>query len=117
MVLNTLFSASGYRIAMKICKDCVGGGDMRINENSPRKWPNSHSQKLFLRIFGKWQNSILSRCSAITSTSKYTTLYIKMLSHTTSFKSLTVESITSSLQCITDTLKAARSEAATMSLF
>ena len=23
MVLNTLFSASGYRIAMKICKDCV----------------------------------------------------------------------------------------------
>ena len=36
-----------------------------------------------------------------------------MLSHTTFFKSLTVESITSSLQCITDTLKAARSEAAT----
>ena len=23
MVLNTLFAASGYRIAMKICKDCV----------------------------------------------------------------------------------------------
>ena len=23
MVLNTLFSASGYRIAIKICKDCV----------------------------------------------------------------------------------------------
>ena len=23
MVLNTLFPASGYRIAMKICKDCV----------------------------------------------------------------------------------------------
>ena len=53
-----------------------GGGDIRINENSPRKWPNSHSQKLFLRIFEKWQNSILSRCSAITRTSKYTTLYI-----------------------------------------
>ena len=49
-----------------------GGGDIRINENSPRKWPNSHSQKLFLRIFEKWQNSILSRCSAITSTSKNT---------------------------------------------
>ena len=27
-----------------------GGGDMRINENSPRKWPKTHSQKLFLRI-------------------------------------------------------------------
>ena len=48
---------------------------------------------------------------------KYTTHYIYMLSHTTSFKSLTVESVTSSLQCITDTLKAARSEATTMSLF
>ena len=23
VVLNTLFSASGYRIAIKICKDCV----------------------------------------------------------------------------------------------
>ena len=23
VVLNTLFAASGYRIAMKICKDCV----------------------------------------------------------------------------------------------
>ena len=23
---------------------------MRINENSPRKWPKTHSQKLFLRI-------------------------------------------------------------------
>ena len=23
VVLNTLFLASGYRIAMKICKDCV----------------------------------------------------------------------------------------------
>ena len=28
---------------------------MRIFENSSRKWPNSHSQKLFLRIFEKWQ--------------------------------------------------------------
>ena len=32
-------------------------------------------QKLFLRIFEKWQNSILSRYSAITSASKYTTHY------------------------------------------
>ena len=23
---------------------------MRINENSPRKWPKTHSQRLFLRI-------------------------------------------------------------------
>ena len=38
-----------------------GGGDMIIFENSPRKWPNSHSQKPFLRIFEKWQNSILFR--------------------------------------------------------
>ena len=29
----------------------IGGGTlMRINENSPRKWPKTHSQKLFLRI-------------------------------------------------------------------
>ena len=35
----------------------------------------------------------------------------------TIFESLTVESITSSLQCITATLKAAQSEAASMSLF
>ena len=48
---------------------------MRNFENSPRKWPNSHSQKLFLRIFEKWQNSILSRYFAITITSKYTTNY------------------------------------------
>ena len=53
----------------------VGGGDMSLFENYPRKWPNSHSQKLFLSLFEKWQNSILSRCSAITSTSKYTTHY------------------------------------------
>ena len=26
--------------------------------HSPRKLPNSHSQKLFLSIFEKWQNSI-----------------------------------------------------------
>ena len=39
---------------------------MSLFENSPRKWPNSHSQKLFLSIFEKWQNSILSICSAIT---------------------------------------------------
>ena len=24
---------------------------LRINENSPRKWPKTHSQKLFLRIW------------------------------------------------------------------
>ena len=41
---------------------------MSLFENSPPKWPNSHSQKLFLSLFEKWQNSILSRCSAITST-------------------------------------------------
>ena len=46
-----------------------GGGDMSLFENSPRKWSNSHYQKLFLSLFEKWQNSILSRCSAITSTS------------------------------------------------
>ena len=38
-----------------------GGGDMRINENSPPKWPNTHSQKLFLRINEnsprKWPNT------------------------------------------------------------
>ena len=28
-----------------------GGKDMRIFENSLRKWPKTHSQKLFLRIF------------------------------------------------------------------
>ena len=39
---------------------------MRIFENSPRKWPNSHSRKLFLNLFEEWQNSILSRYSAIT---------------------------------------------------
>ena len=52
-----------------------GGGGMRIFENLPQKWPTSHSQKLFLRIFEKLQNIILSRYSAITSTSKYTTHY------------------------------------------
>ena len=30
-----------------------GGGGGGGHENSPRKWPNSHSQKLFLRIFEK----------------------------------------------------------------
>ena len=83
---------------------------MSIFENSSQKWPNSHSKKLFLSVFEKWQNSILSRCSAITITSKYTTHY----TFKCSLKSLTVESITSSLQCITDTLEAAQSEAATM---
>ena len=33
---------------------------MSLFENSPRKWPNSHSQKLFLNPFMKWQNNILS---------------------------------------------------------
>ena len=36
-----------------------GGGDISIFENSPRKWPNSHLQKLFLSLFGKWQNNII----------------------------------------------------------
>ena len=53
-----------------------GGGYMSLFENIPRKWPNSHSQKLFLSLFEKWQNSILLRCSAISSFSKYTTHYI-----------------------------------------
>ena len=48
---------------------------MSIFEYSPRKWPKTHAQKLFLSIFELWQNSILSRCSTITSTSKYTTHY------------------------------------------
>ena len=25
---------------------------MRIDENSPRKWPKNHSQKLFISLFG-----------------------------------------------------------------
>ena len=39
-------------IQCAVCLLCWGGGggDMRINENSPRKWPKTHSQKLFLRI-------------------------------------------------------------------
>ena len=57
-----------------------GGGDMSLFENSPQKWPNSHSQKLFWSLFKKWQNSILSRCSAITSTSKYT-IHLNAKSH------------------------------------
>ena len=28
-----------------------GGGGMIINENSPRKWPKTHSQKLFISLF------------------------------------------------------------------
>ena len=28
-----------------------GGGGMSIFEYSPRKWPNTHTQKLFLSIF------------------------------------------------------------------
>ena len=28
-----------------------GGGGMSLFENSPRIWPNFHSQKLFLNIF------------------------------------------------------------------
>ena len=86
-----------------------------------------------------WQNSILSRCSAITSTSKYTTHYtfkskvtrppLRALLIIINFMKLpedgypknrksihyavqcTVKSITSSLHRITDTLKAARSKA------
>ena len=38
-----------------------GGGRHEYFEYSPRKWPKSHTQKLFLSN-GIWQNSILSRC-------------------------------------------------------
>ena len=34
---------------VRLNKGGGGGGDMSLFENSPRKWPNSHSQKLFLR--------------------------------------------------------------------
>ena len=48
---------------------------MSIFEFFLRKWPKTNTQELFLSIFELWQNSILSRCSAITSASKYTTQY------------------------------------------
>ena len=65
-----------YTIQCTVYKiQCIQGEGMRIFENSPQKWPNSHSRKLFLNLFEEWQNSILSRYSAITSTSKYTTQY------------------------------------------
>ena len=52
--MNFFYYSTDYlqqkNITFKVANASVLGGDMRINENSPRKWPKTHFQKLFLRI-------------------------------------------------------------------
>ena len=85
---------------------------MSLFENSPRKWPKT--QKLFLSN-GKivYYQDVLQLPVPLNTLHN---IHLNAKSHNP-FKNLTVESITSSLQCITDTLKAARFKATTMSLF
>ena len=35
----------------QLCECIIGEGDMSIFEYAPRKWPKTHTQKLFLSIF------------------------------------------------------------------
>ena len=66
-VYNTKYTKLCTQYYVQCTKYNVYRGEgMGIFENSPRKWPNSHSRKLFLNLFEEWQNSILSRYSAIT---------------------------------------------------
>ena len=45
-----LYRVWNQEYLVSIFRFCPGGEDMRNNENSPRKSPKTHSQKLFLRI-------------------------------------------------------------------
>ena len=43
-------SLASFAVSKCIDFNDFAGGDMSINENSPRKWQKTHSQKPFLRI-------------------------------------------------------------------